>query len=527
MFECLCVYDSHSNTQIQIKMDKKTIWIIVGLMTTALLGSILLQFSWINKSVQLNRKHFNNSVIDAMLNISRALERIEGDELMKESGIYSEFNQYDDFQSIYQEVSLEMSIGENSDVSISKEEIMASLHEDETCQCSNCIRQRQEKAEQTYRMLKVNRTKLFLNSVSLEERLPKIELLERIIREKFEEVGIDLNYDYGIFSNKKRGFVIKDGHYLINDFGGQGIAAQDDKLLNSNFRVPLFSSAVRSPGYLSMYFPTLTSAIWKSAWKTILLSLIFTGIILFCFVYSVQIIFRQKKLGEMKTDFINNMTHEFKTPIATISLAADSITSPMISGNPSKVNRFADIIKQENKRMLSQVEKVLQMAQIDKENFKLNITTIDLHEIINQAVKHTNLQVEKKGGIVRANLDADKSTIQGDVTHISNIVHNLLDNANKYTPEKPEIVVSTRNFPNGIEMTIKDNGIGMSREALKHIFDKFYRVHTGNLHDVKGFGLGLSYVKVMITAHNGSIDVKSELGKGSSFIIFLPFQHPH
>ena len=150
--------------------------------------------------------------------------------------------------------------------------------------------------------------------------------------------------------------------------------------------------------------------------------------------------------------------------------------------------------------MLSQVEKVLQMAQIDKENFNLNITSFDLHEIIQQAVKHTNLQVEKKEGLIKTDFQAKETMLQGDMTHLSNIVHNLLDNANKYSPEKPEITVSTRNYPNGIEMTIKDHGIGMTREAVKHIFDKFYRVHTGNIHDVKGFGLGLSYVKAMITA---------------------------
>jgi len=225
----------------------------------------------------------------------------------------------------------------------------------------------------------------------------------------------------------------------------------------------------------------------------------------------------------MKTDFINNMTHEFKTPIATISLAADSIKSPIISGNVDKVNRFANIIKQENKRMLEQVEKVLQMAKFDRENLNLKFSEVDLHALVNQAVANISLQVVQKEGQVEAKLEASKFIIEADENHISNIIHNLLDNANKYTPQKPQIKVFTRDRAEGIELVIQDNGVGLSKEAQKHIFEKFYRVHTGNLHDVKGFGLGLSYVKALVTAHSGTVKVKSELGKGSSFILNLPY----
>ncbi|NJK82836.1 MAG: HAMP domain-containing histidine kinase [Saprospiraceae bacterium] len=253
-------------------------------------------------------------------------------------------------------------------------------------------------------------------------------------------------------------------------------------------------------------------------------SILFTVIIMFCFGYTIDVIFKQKKLSEIKTDFINNMTHEFKTPIATISLAADSITSPMIVGHTEKVQRFANIIKQENKRMNSQVEKVLQMALLDKNEFQLKLTEVNLHNVVESALENIGLQVERKEGKVSAELKAARPVVQGDLTHISNMINNLLDNANKYSFEKPEISVHTCNVPNGVEVTVKDKGIGMSKEARKHIFDKFYRVHTGDLHDVKGFGLGLSYVKAMITAHKGTIDVKSELGKGSSFILFFPFR---
>lgn len=219
------------------------------------------------------------------------------------------------------------------------------------------------------------------------------------------------------------------------------------------------------------------------------------------------------------------MTHEFKTPIATISLASDSIINPMINGNPEKVSRFANIIKQENKRMNNQVEKVLQMAQMDRNTISLNLKEIDLHEIIKEAVKNFSLQVEKKNGKVSYDLKAQHSVLFGDSTHIGNVVHNLLDNANKYSPLEPNIEVGTQSVPNGMAITFTDNGIGITREDRKYIFDKFYRVHTGNLHDVKGFGMGLSYVKAIVDAHGGKIEVKSELGKGSTFTVFLPYEN--
>jgi two-component system phosphate regulon sensor histidine kinase PhoR len=259
-------------------------------------------------------------------------------------------------------------------------------------------------------------------------------------------------------------------------------------------------------------------------WKNLLASILFTGIILFCFAYTISVIIQQKKVSEMKGDFINNMTHEFKTPIATISLATDSISSPKIAGNPEKVKRFANIIKQENVRMNNQVEKVLQMAMLDKKDFSLKLTDVNLHEIIGRATENISLSVERKEGTVTTDLQADKPIVEADLTHVSNIVNNLLDNANKYSPEKPEISVATRNVNDGIQVIITDKGIGMSKEARKHIFDRFYRVHTGDRHDVKGFGLGLSYVKAMIVAHKGQINVKSDLGKGSSFTLFFPFK---
>jgi two-component system phosphate regulon sensor histidine kinase PhoR len=196
----------------------------------------------------------------------------------------------------------------------------------------------------------------------------------------------------------------------------------------------------------------------------------------------------------------------------------------MISGDSTKVKRFADIIRQENRRMNNQVEKVLQMALIEKQDYMLNLGPVNLHDVILAAVNNFALQIEQREGKITTDLEASNPIIQGDQTHIASMIHNLLDNANKYSPEKPEIRISTRMRPKGVEIAIRDQGLGISKEARKHIFEKFYRVHTGNLHDVKGFGLGLSYVKAMMDAHHGQVEVDSEQGKGSNFILFFPFK---
>ena len=293
----------------------------------------------------------------------------------------------------------------------------------------------------------------------------------------------------------------------------------EENLYNSEFEIPLFNDIDQS---LKVYFPNKNK--WASVISQMLTSILFTSLVLFCFIYTLYIIFKQKKISEITNDFINNMTHEFKTPIATISLATDSINNPTIIKDENKIKRFLTIIKQENKRMLNQVEKVLQMALLEKEDFELKFTGVYANDLINQVVQNAELQVTNRGGNIKIDLEANPDLIEADITHFSNIIHNLLDNANKYSPETPEITVNTHNVNNGIAISVRDKGLGMTKEAIKHIFDKFYRVHTGNRHDVKGFGLGLSYVKAMVNAHNGTIVVESEPGKGSNFIINFPYR---
>jgi two-component system phosphate regulon sensor histidine kinase PhoR len=249
-----------------------------------------------------------------------------------------------------------------------------------------------------------------------------------------------------------------------------------------------------------------------------LLMLVVGGI----FYTSMATIMRQKKLSVIKNDFINNMTHEFKTPISTISLAIQVLKDKSIAKDADKSERYLGIIQNENHRLGTQVEKVLQMAQLDKGDVQMSFTEVNVHEIIKQVLANIGVQIEQKNGMVDLEIDAQNDQVWADEVHLTNIIYNLLDNANKYSPNKPEITVTTENTPDGLSIKITDKGIGMSKEQLDKIFDKFYRVPTGNIHDVKGFGLGLSYVKKMVDWHNGSIQVSSKLDEGSTFEIILP-----
>jgi len=513
-------------------MNKKAIWFIIGLMTAALIGVVLLQVYWIRWSIQLNQDRFDKDVYSVL---NRVTEKLQNEEDRKE-----EVEMINMDETLKRELMKQLERGGFPDLSFettidgtllidsivlgnSINNLYSRLSNfNDDCDCVECRSERNDRNERIANYWQFKEVNKMLNPEPIVERM-NISRLDEFIRKELKNRGVNIPYQYGVYSDNEKSFVITNGFYVVKDSSPHSVALGWRDLYNSEYRVDLFPMDVQSPGLLMIHFPAKASVIWGNAWVPLLASVFFTSIILISFAYTIQVIFRQKKLSEMKTDFINNMTHEFKTPIATISLAADSITSPMISGNPDKVNRFASIIKQENKRMNSQVEKVLQMAVIDKQDFQLKYTKLDIHEIIRQAVRNSTLQVAKKEGKVLADLKAKTHFIEGDMTHVSNIINNLLENANKYSPEKPEISVLTRNVPNGVEVIVKDKGIGMSKEARKHIFDKFYRVHTGNLHDVKGFGLGLSYVKAMMTAHKGQIDVKSELGKGSSFILVFPF----
>lgn len=273
---------------------------------------------------------------------------------------------------------------------------------------------------------------------------------------------------------------------------------------------------------LNIIVPNQNKQVWKEMLWFIAGSLLFTIIIIAAFFITLRSLLKQKKLSEIKSDFINNMTHEFKTPLATISLAVDALKNDKVKDNPDKATYFTNIIKEENKRMNKQVETILQAALLDKQEVQLNLKKLPAHDMITTALNNITLQVEEKGGSLEVLLNAEKDLVLADEVHFTNLINNLLDNAVKYSKENLHIKLTTSNTGGNLRIKIEDNGIGMNKETVNRIFEKFYRAHTGNIHNVKGFGLGLSYVKTMVDAHHGNIKAESVLGKGSVFTITIP-----
>jgi two-component system phosphate regulon sensor histidine kinase PhoR len=281
-----------------------------------------------------------------------------------------------------------------------------------------------------------------------------------------------------------------------------------------------------SPDEVFILVIPIKKLVYEDLRPRMIAAILFTLVIFSAFGLTVYTMIRQKKLNIIKNDFINNMTHEFKTPIATISLAVDALKNPKVICNPEKLNYFSSIIKEENQRMNRQVETILKSALLDKQEIQLNKKPLHVHKIIEDVADNFALRLQEKGGDMTMHLNAENDLIEGDEVHINNIINNLLDNAVKYSKEAvpPHIVLSTSSTARKLVVRIEDNGIGMTRETVKRIFEKFYRAHTGNIHNVKGFGLGLSYVKSVVDAHDGAIKPESTLGKGSSFTIELPAQ---
>lgn len=341
------------------------------------------------------------------------------------------------------------------------------------------------------------------------ERLDTI-MVRKLIKNHLLELGILENFELGI---------IKDDGSVIP----LGTVSNPVLLEAEGAKAKLFpNDIIGKDNYLHLYFPDKNYHTLRQVWLPISSSLVFIGVIIFCFIYAIKVIIRQKALSDIKNDFINNMTHEFKTPLATVSLAVEALQDPELLNQDQFRTRYLGIIHDENKRLVSQVEKVLQAAALDKKDFQLKIESLNLSELLENNVTQMSFLLEKRDGKITFINKLTDSTIEGDAFHLTHIFNNLLDNANKYSPEKPIITIEAECIKDQYKISIKDQGMGMTKESHRKIFDKFYRVHTGNLHDVKGFGLGLSYVKTMLEAHKGSIQVQSEIGKGSTFTIYLP-----
>ncbi len=343
--------------------------------------------------------------------------------------------------------------------------------------------------------------------IPIHRRVQKGEI-DYLLRKELEERDIKVDFEYAIYSNALATKVRSDDFSL--DYP-------------TTYAIPLFVNDEGVSEYqLYVNFTGKKQYVLSSIKGMAILSIIFTLIIVVAYSSALSQLMQQRQISQIKTDFINNMTHELKTPIATINLALDAIKNPKIGEDPEKVQRYMSMIREENKRMHAQVENVLRISQLEKNELNIKKERQELHDIIEDAITHVSLLVENREGYVKMHLGALKTTVLANDSHLTNVIVNILDNAIKYSENEPKIDVYTENVKNSIVLKVRDQGIGMSKVAQKKIFEKFFREHTGDLHNVKGHGLGLTYVKRIIDDHHGQIWVESERGKGSTFIIKLP-----
>lgn len=537
-------------------MLKNRIWLIVVLMSAALLGIIFVQFYWIRSTIAQKEQVFNFHVNEALNKVADKVEtNIAASMLSSQMNLFFSDSTYwsgdanGDSLAIYDGIMSDSMIAiamtsarsygidyfradaktiepfghEISPLPKNQERptlILEPLEYEGAVSGSNDAligdiltdidRQLRINSKRIKKAMEQMMFQMMQRGIKPEQTIDTV-FLKNTLYHEFENRGIATDFQFGVLMDDKFFITNADNKVAINS------------LVATNHKVSLFPDDMFfNNDVLLVNFPHQQRYILSSIWSLLIGSLLFTSIIIGVFYYTVVILLRQKQLSEIKNDFINNMTHEFKTPLATISLAVDAVNNPLILQDENKIKHYTHIIKEENKRMNSQVEKVLQMALLDKNEISLSTDDIDIHDIIYRAVENINLQIEEKGGSISMELAAEQYELTGDEVHLNNVISNLLDNANKYSPEKPEIKVSTTSDEKGIYITIEDHGIGMSNEHLKMIFEKFYRVPTGNVHNIKGFGLGLTYVKAIVEAHRGAIEVKSQLKKGTQFKLFIP-----
>lgn len=336
--------------------------------------------------------------------------------------------------------------------------------------------------------------------------------LESLIKKELGCFQINIDYGYGVYDKLS-------GSFKMGEFEDCQV-----ELLNTSHRMSLDCLFKPAKYYLSIYFPNQKSRILLNMAGWLSLSGLFIIVVIISFYYTISSLMRQKKLSEMKTDFVNNMTHELKTPISTISLASEMLLRPIVAESVEKTKKYARIIFDENSRLQNQVEQVLQISILDKGDMKIRPKEFDIHKIIRKLNDNFKLKLKEANGKISMSLNAEPSLIFADRAHVMNMISNLLDNAQKYTRQNPQIKISTENFKEGLKIIVEDNGVGISAEHQKQIFKKLYRVPTGNIHDVKGFGLGLYYTKTMADAHGGFVKLQSSLGEGSIFELYLPFK---
>ncbi|WP_299581609.1 HAMP domain-containing sensor histidine kinase [uncultured Sunxiuqinia sp.] len=528
-------------------MSRRVIIFLIVIMATVMTSLILVQTNSIKKAFQIKEEQFDQTVNRSIRQVVRSLELEEAAQLIAQTNrqnysgsIFPRGNQTnnifpggtaDPAQARQGQVNISFRYSKQKGNSNYKEELSITyndtnsifnnergmpgdfpsafdeIHDYDIYFAQEYERRMNEKANM-YRLLQ---NEVMFSQLPIKERINQ-KLLEHEIQREFENSNIDLEYKYAVYTfppGKEQRRVMGNAEFDLQN--------------KVTYRTNLFAND-RDPkaNYLFIHFPKRQSYLLKEAGLMVIPTAILTAMLIGIFVYTILIILKQKKLSSIKNDFINNMTHELKTPISTISLASQMLHDNSVSNTPRTIEHVSNVILQESKRLSFQVEKVLQMAVFNEGRLKLKFKEVHLNELINNVILNFELRVKSKNGTLTSTIMADNDLIKGDEVHITNVIFNLLDNAMKYSKDTPAIDVKTENKKDFVVVSIKDNGIGIAKEHQDQIFERFYRVPTGNVHDVKGFGLGLSYVKKIIDSHQGKIKVESALNKGTKFMIYFP-----
>ncbi|KOH45527.1 histidine kinase [Sunxiuqinia dokdonensis] len=515
-------------------------------MAIVMTSLIAVQTNSIQKAFQIKEEQFDQTVNRAIRQVVRRLEMEEASLLVAQSNrqairnsIFPRNNQQTNIfpntpnnsQSGPSDVNISFRFSQRKSTGTYSEELSISYNDsssifnnergmpgdfpsafDEIHDYDGYIRQQYEmRMNEQANYYRILQNQFLFSQLPIKERVNS-QTLDRALQSEFENSNINLEYKYAIYAYPQG--------QEQKVFGNTDFNPENKK----PYKSLLFPNDVIDvkPNYLSVYFPKRQSYLLREAGLMVIPTAILTALLIGIFVYTILIILKQKKLSNIKNDFINNMTHELKTPISTISLASQMLHDNSISNTPRTIEHVSNVILQESKRLSFQVEKVLQMAVFNEGRLKLKFKEVHLNDLINNVILNFELRVKSKDGTLQSIIAAENDQIKGDEVHITNVIFNLLDNAMKYSKGQPAIEVKTENKKDFVVVSVKDNGIGIAKEHQDQIFERFYRVPTGNVHDVKGFGLGLSYVKKIIDSHQGKIKVESALNKGTKFMIYFP-----
>lgn len=507
-------------------MDKNKFLLIVILTVVSMVSILLVQFSWISQINELNNERFEKDINDVLFTVNQKLEEREILILTRENleakfkiSRSNETGGVELIESIFSKRTIqdgEIETKQNS-LQFDLESSNKNVDSDDNINASILVEDFNEVTVDTLIQKQIDKVldrsemiQIILNKLLTGDRNIKTELnknsIEKLIKTSLKQKNINIDFEYLLLDNEKNNILLSN--------------TEDDKILKSNFSISLFQNdLIDSNLVLFLDFPLKNSYLRDNNIYSLAFSFIFILLIALSFYYVVVKAFRLKKLSEIKNDFIDNMTHELKTPISTISLACEA----MIDNKKNK-NDYVKIIDEENKRLGHQVERVLNIARTEKQSYKIDKSSVNIHEIIEESMNVFRFKLEKKGGKIVNKLNAENPIINGNKSHLVNVFNNLIENGIKYSKDKPVIIIESRNDKSSMEISIKDNGIGIKKNNLDKIFDKFYREPQGNIHNVKGFGLGLSYVKNIVDKLNAKIFVKSKYGHGSVFTLKFNYE---